>query len=85
MTDQKAILVTGGCGFIGSNFVRYIVSERPEWSIVNLDALTYAGNPMNLADLEADAGDRYRFVRGDIRDRELLDKLFVENPFDVGT
>jgi dTDP-glucose 4,6-dehydratase len=81
MTDQKTVLVTGGCGFIGSNFVRYVLGERPEWSIVNLDALTYAGNAMNLSDLEAEAGERYRFVRGDIRDRELLDRLFGENKF----
>jgi dTDP-glucose 4,6-dehydratase len=82
MAKEKTILVTGGCGFIGSNFVRYIISERPEWTILNLDALTYAGNPMNLSDLEEKAGERYRFVRGDIRERKLLDNLFAENRFD---
>jgi len=82
MANQKKILVTGGCGFIGSNFVRYLIHKRPEWSIVNLDALTYAGNPLNLSDLEEQAGERYRFVRGDIREREVLENLFSENPFD---
>jgi dTDP-glucose 4,6-dehydratase len=82
MANQKKILVTGGCGFIGSNFVRHVIGERPEWAIVNLDALTYAGNPLNLSDLEEEAGERYRFVRGDIRERELLEKLFAEHTFD---
>lgn len=57
-------LVTGGLGFIGSHFVRLALRERPEVEIVNLDAMTYAGNPANLADVEADP--RYRFIRGDI-------------------
>jgi dTDP-glucose 4,6-dehydratase len=61
------ILVTGGCGFIGSNFVRFLLRERPDADVVNLDALTYAGNLENLADLESDT--RYRFVRGSICDR----------------
>ena len=82
MTNEKAMLVTGGCGFIGSNFVRYIIEERPGWSLVNLDALTYAGNPMNLSDLEEHAGELYRFVYGDIRERKLLENLFAENRFD---
>ena len=61
------LLVTGGCGFIGSNFVRFVRRERPEWEIVNLDALTYAGNRANLADLEDDP--KYTFIHGDIRER----------------
>jgi dTDP-glucose 4,6-dehydratase len=80
--NKKAILVTGGCGFIGSNFVRYAIRKRPEWTIINLDALTYAGNPLSLSDLEQEAGERYRFVHGDIRERELLDNLFAENLFE---
>ena len=59
-------LVTGGLGFIGSNFVRLALRERPDVEIVNLDAMTYAGNPANLRDVERDA--RYRFVHGDICD-----------------
>jgi len=57
-------LVTGGCGFIGSNFIRHVIEARPDWEIVNLDKLTYAGNPANLADLRR--SPRYRFIRGDI-------------------
>ena len=82
MTSKRTILVTGGCGFIGSNFVRYVLGQRPEWSLVNLDALTYAGNPMNLSDIEDQAGERYRFARGDMRERKLLENLFAENRFD---
>jgi dTDP-glucose 4,6-dehydratase len=59
-------LVTGGLGFIGSNFVRLVLHERPDVHVVNLDAMTYAGNPANLADVAGDA--RYRFVKGDICD-----------------
>jgi dTDP-glucose 4,6-dehydratase len=67
---METVLVTGGCGFIGSNFVRYLLETDPNVSVVNLDALTYAGNPANLADLEAHP--RYRFVRGDVADPEAV-------------
>jgi dTDP-glucose 4,6-dehydratase len=66
MLFSMRLLVTGGLGFIGSNFIRLTLSERRDWSIVNLDAMTYAGNPANLRDVEADA--RYRFERGNICD-----------------
>jgi len=59
-------LVTGGLGFIGSNFIRLVLRERPEIAITNLDLMTYAGNPANLADVATDP--RYRFVKGDIRE-----------------
>jgi dTDP-glucose 4,6-dehydratase len=72
------ILVTGGCGFIGSNFVRHLLKEHPEDEIVNLDLLTYAGNPENLNDVEADFRDRYRFVQGDICDPEAVGPLVAE-------
>lgn len=74
------ILVTGGAGFIGSNFIRHVLAEELPWQIVNLDALTYAGNPENLAHLMEDK--RYEFVHGDIRDSELLDTLFSTHEFD---
>lgn len=67
---MPTVFVTGGAGFIGSNFVHLLRRERPDWDIVNFDALTYAGN---LANLEAiDTSPKYRFVHGDIRDREAL-------------
>ncbi len=73
------ILVTGGCGFIGSNFIRTLLNQNPEDEIVNLDCLTYAGNLENLADVEAGFQGRYRFVKGDICDSEtvlpLLDQV----------
>jgi len=75
------LLVTGGAGFIGSNFIRHILKEHPDWHVVNLDKLTYAGNLANLKDVEADP--RYSFVKGDIANRELVDKLFREGKFDV--
>lgn len=67
------ILVTGGAGFIGSNFIRYWLNKNPDDSIVNLDLLTYAGNIESLRDLENNP--RYRFVQGDICDYELVDGL----------
>ncbi len=70
------ILVTGGCGFIGSNFIRHVLKARPGARVVNLDALTYAGNPENLADVEGDPG--YRFVKGSIVDGDLVDRLAGE-------
>ncbi len=67
------LLVTGGAGFIGSNFIHYILKKYPEYSVVNLDALTYAGNPENVREWEGDP--RYTFVKGDICDAELVEKL----------
>jgi dTDP-glucose 4,6-dehydratase len=67
------VLVTGGCGFIGSNLVRYLRRNRPDWTVVNLDALTYAGNLENLKELEGDPG--HVFVKGNIGNRELVDLL----------
>jgi dTDP-glucose 4,6-dehydratase len=67
------VLVTGGCGFIGSNLVRYLRRNRPGWKIINLDKLTYAGNLENLRDLENDAG--HCFARADIADREAVQRL----------
>ncbi len=70
----KCVLVTGGAGFIGSNFIPYFLEKHPEYRVVNLDALTYAGNPGNLREVRRHP--RYEFVRGDIADRRLVDRLF---------
>jgi len=83
------ILVTGGAGFIGSNFIRYIYNKYPTYQIGNLDKLTYSGNLDNLKDIEeqeaslAVSKKRYFFVKGDICNPHLIDKLFSDNQFDV--
>ena len=74
-------LVTGGAGFIGSNFLHYVVNKYPNDKYVCLDALTYAGNYNNIKSLEDK--DNFKFVKGDITDREFVDKLFDEEKFDV--
>ena len=68
----SSILVTGGCGFMGSNFVRYVVREQPGVLVTVLDKLTYAGNPSNIAGLPA---DRVRLVVGDVCDEAVVDRL----------
>ena len=73
---MRTLLVTGGCGFIGSNFIHYLLAKYPDYRVVNLDKLTYAGNPANLASLADDI--RYRFVQGDICDRAAVDALVAE-------
>lgn len=75
------VLVTGGCGFIGSNLVKYLRSERPGWKVTTLDKLTYAGNLANLAELEGDSG--HVFVRGDICDRALVDGVIRTHRIDA--
>ena len=72
--DGKTLLVTGGAGFIGSNFIHFLLRRYPGIRLINFDKLTYAGNLDNLKDIENDA--RYEFVRGDIRDRELVRGLY---------
>ncbi len=74
---MKSILVTGGAGFIGSNFVPYMVAKYPDYRIINLDKLTYAGNLDNLKECENAAN--YKFVKGDICDRPLVEKLFNDH------
>ena len=78
---MSVVLVTGGAGFIGSNFVRYWLQEHPQDRVINLDALTYAGNLESLADV-ADQ-EQYRFVRGDIGDRDLVRELFEAEGIDA--
>lgn len=79
----STVLVTGGCGFIGSHFIRHILRVRPDWTVINLDKLTYAGDPTNLENAAERQGRtrgdlspaRYRFVQGDICDRKLVQDL----------
>ena len=73
------ILITGGAGFIGSHLTRLFVNKYPDYTIVNLDALTYAGNLNNLKDIEQAAN--YQFIKGDITDMPLLQQLFADNDF----
>ncbi|MGI5835212.1 MAG: dTDP-glucose 4,6-dehydratase [Chloroflexota bacterium] len=73
---MRRLLVTGGAGFIGSNFVRYMLNEHPDYQIIVLDKLTYAGNLANLEDVSGNP--RYQFVRGDICDQQLVDSLVAE-------
>jgi dTDP-glucose 4,6-dehydratase len=82
LMSLKTLLVTGGAGFIGTNFIRQILNKRPGWRIINLDALTYAGNPANFGDLPPALSDRHQLIHGDIRDANLLEQLFKENHFD---
>ncbi|BDG07187.1 dTDP-glucose 4,6-dehydratase [Anaeromyxobacter paludicola] len=75
------VLLTGGAGFIGSNLVRWLLANRPEWRVVNLDKLTYAGNAENLADVVGHP--RYRFVRGDVANGELVADLLATERIDA--
>ncbi|MCP4727695.1 MAG: dTDP-glucose 4,6-dehydratase [bacterium] len=77
------LFVTGGAGFIGCNFIRYVLSNFPDIEIVNYDKLTYAGNLQNLQDIEDKYSNRYRFVKGDICSKETLADLFKELTLDA--
>ena len=79
MKFEKVILVTGGCGFIGSHLVKHMVNKYPNYHIVNMDALTYAGNMENLADVESKPN--YTFFKGDIRDMAMVNMAF--DSFDI--
>ncbi len=70
------LLVTGGAGFIGSNFIRYILNKYSDYNVINLDWLTYAGNLENLKDVEGDV--RYKFVKGDIGDKQIVEELMKD-------
>lgn len=75
--DSLTLLITGGCGFIGSHLIRLILRERPQWKVINVDLLTYAGNPENIADIEAVQDPScYRFIKADIADARTINALF---------
>jgi dTDP-glucose 4,6-dehydratase len=76
---MKAILITGGAGFIGANFIPYFLEKNKEYQVVNLDLLTYAGDISNLSEIENNT--RYTFVEGDICDRNLVEELFKQYRF----
>ncbi|MGB4884692.1 MAG: GDP-mannose 4,6-dehydratase, partial [Ferruginibacter sp.] len=76
---MHTILITGGAGFIGSHLTRLFVNKYPQYKIVNLDALTYAGNLANLKDIEQ--APNYHFVKGDITDGEMVKQLFASHQF----
>ncbi len=75
------VLVTGGAGFIGSNFIRFLLRTESEIKIVNLDLLTYAGSQENLKNLPDQ--NRYQFIQGDICDSELVNTILVDNDIDL--
>ncbi len=77
---MKTIIVTGGAGFIGSNFIRHMVKKYPEYTIVNIDLLTYAGNLLNLEDVKDHR--HYHFIQGDIRDRKVIEEIFHSHDID---
>ncbi len=77
------VLLTGGCGFIGTNLIRFILANRPEWNLVNLDLLTYAGNLENTMCLEQDYPGRYTFIKADIADSPTINNVFNKYDFDL--
>ena len=77
---MKKVLITGGAGFIGSHVIRLFVNKYPDYQIINLDALTYAGNLENLTDVES--AKNYSFVKGDITNEAFIDELFAKSNFD---
>ncbi len=81
MKNRRTVLVTGGCGFIGANFVHLLYNAYPDWRIVDLDILTYAGNLKKLQGISE--GSRYRFVKGDICDAPFINDLFREEQIDT--
>lgn len=78
---MKKVLITGGAGFIGSNFIHYILSKYNDYQVINLDKLTYAANLDNLKDIEDNKN--YKFIHGDIADKEFIFKLFEDKKFDI--
>src|SRR5437899_5963763 len=81
VSASMRILVTGGCGFIGSNFIRYILQHYKPASVTNVDALTYAGNLANLEGVVEEHGERYEFFKADIANADAMDALMLEHQF----
>jgi len=81
MKNRRTVLVTGGCGFIGANFIRLLLDEYSDWRVINLDKLTYAGNLKNLQAV-ADSHN-YRFIKGDICDSATVDAIFLDEKIDT--
>ncbi len=79
--EFRTLLITGGAGFIGSNFIHYMLKKYPDYKIINLDKLTYAGNLENLTDIED--SPNYDFIKGDIADRKLVNDIFGANKIDA--
>lgn len=79
----RVVLITGGSGFIGCNYIRWLLSADPSVRVLNVDALTYAGNPANLAGIEAEHPGRYAFIKGDITDEALIRRVFDEHAPDT--
>ncbi len=79
--EFETLLITGGAGFIGSNFIHYMLKKYPDYKIINLDKLTYAGNLENLTDIED--SPNYDFIKGDIADRKLVNDIFGANKIDA--
>ncbi len=82
MSEMKNLLVTGGMGFIGSNFVRYILNLNHDFKIINIDKLTYAGNPENLKGIDEEFSNRYKFYIQDICDFDTIDKIIKKENID---
>jgi dTDP-glucose 4,6-dehydratase len=84
VTGKHNILVTGGCGFIGTNFIRYLLEQTGfSGRVINVDSLTYAGNPLSLAEIAEEHGEQYKFVRADINDRSRMGAILDEHNVQV--
>ena len=79
---MKVCLVTGGMGFIGSNFIRYLLESDMDFKVINVDKLTYAGNPENLKGIEEKHPSQYKFYKIDICDFEAVDEIILKNDID---
>ena len=81
MLPAMRLLVTGGCGFIGSNFVRFVLEHYQPEFVTNVDVLSYAGNPENLAGVAEEHSDRYEFLQTDVADREAMEAILSQHKF----